>query len=61
LEPHEKEVLQEVIDQHLEGIDDAREATITDKAIDTPEMLNDLMAGYHDTVTTLESIKEKLC
>lgn len=61
LEGKEREVLREVIDCELEGIQDAREMTTEDQTIRTPEKLLDLMSGLDDKAKTLVGIREKLC
>jgi hypothetical protein len=61
LEGNEREVLREVIDCELEGIQDARTMTTEDPTIETPEKLLDLMSGLDDKAKTLVGIREKLC
>lgn len=57
----EKVLLHDILERELEGIHDAREMTIQDRAIATADQLNNLMSGYTETAKSLESIKEKLC
>lgn len=56
----ERVVIVDLVDRELEGISDARESTIEDRSITTPEQLNYLMSGYDDSIQTLRSIREKL-
>jgi hypothetical protein len=61
LSGEEQEVLREVIDCELEGIQDARTSTAEDRTIESPERLLDLMSGLDNKAKTLVGIRERLC
>lgn len=53
-------LLTSVIDMHVMGIKDAKEATTDDPTIDTTEQLLDYMSGYDNDLVVLDKIRKKL-
>lgn len=53
-------VLRDVIDMHLEGVVEAKKATIADPTVASAEELLDLMAGYDDDMKTLLRFRRRL-
>jgi len=56
----EQRLLTDVIDNWLEGIDDARIATIEDPTITDPEAFLKLIAGYDVDAAMLNGIRKRL-
>jgi hypothetical protein len=56
----ERNLLGEVIDQHLEGIDSAFTETVADRTIETADDLLELTSNLADDRATLQSIRGRL-
>lgn len=53
-------LLIDIIDMHVEGIADARQATMDDPTLSSAEQLLDLMAGYDEDMDLIRSFRRRL-
>ena len=60
LSPQECEQVLLAIDYHLEGLRKAKEETIKDRTVDSPDDLNFLASTYEEQEATLETAKRKI-
>lgn len=56
----DRQLLGDVIDWWLEGNKDAKNLTIEDVTVETPEQLLTLMASYDEDTARLQRIREQL-
>ena len=56
----ELELLREAVEAFQAGLQEARESTIADRSLDTPDALNDLMAEYDRRKRVGDSIEAKI-
>lgn len=60
LSPEQAELLVDVIDIWVAGTQAAKELTTDDPTIDSAEQLLDLMSGYDEQLSELNSIRKQL-
>lgn len=60
LSASERRLLIDVIDIHVQGVEQAKILTTEDPTIDSAEQLLDLMAGYDDDLASLSKIRKLL-